>query len=85
MDVRIECRDETGYIVLKISGTWTNAASILVLDTARKEATRLGVSRILLDLHEYSLPENEMMRYQAGVYLAQVLPRPYRKIGRAHV
>lgn len=69
---------KTDYLLVEISGVWTEASMRSYLDRAHFEAMKYKVLKLLFDLRELSDPNSEMLRYYAGQHLSQVLGYPYK-------
>ena len=78
MTIQSQYHKRSGYLLVKLSGQWTETVIEEVLDEIRIEAKRRGCQRLLLDLRKLSKPESEMTRYWSGKYLAEVLPPPFK-------
>jgi hypothetical protein len=66
-------RDQAGYLAVKASGLWTERNVKTLIDGIKSETEDRNVTRVLLDLRGFSRPENEVIRYVSGEYLAKVL------------
>ena len=73
MKTSAEYFDKSGYLLVKVFVSWTEANATRVIDEANGEATKRGHVRLLFDLRNWSAPEMEMTRFFSGLHLAKVL------------
>lgn len=78
MSIEIQYHTHPEYLLVKVSGQWTDTAAKQALDEIRTEADRRGFKRLLLDLRDLSQPDYGMTRFWSGKHLAEVLPYPFK-------
>ena len=57
---------------------WTTDNALRAIKHAKEQATRQNTHRILFDVRLWGQPTTEMVRYDSGVYVAELLHSPYR-------
>ena len=66
------------YVRLQAEPPWTTENAGRLIELAKEEAKRRGTFLILLDLRSWEQPDSEMVRYDSGVRVAELLNAPYR-------
>jgi len=66
------------YARITADPPWTSERALQIIQEARMVAARLDTGRILFDLRRWDSPSSQMVRYDSGVFVAQLLNLPYR-------
>ena len=66
------------YVRIQAEPGWTTENAFQLIERAKQEAMRRGTFLILFDLRQWEKPESEMVRYDSGVLVAELLNPPYR-------
>ena len=69
---------EKSYLFVKLAGPWTADTALKSMQLIKVEADKHEVRNILLDFTGMMRPENEMVRYYTGEYIADVFKTSYR-------
>ena len=78
MKASAEYFDKSGYLLIKVLVSWTEANATRVIDEAHGEATRRGHVRLLFDLRNWLAPDMELTRFFSGLHLAKALRPPFK-------
>lgn len=78
MDLEIEYRIMPEYLAVIGRGTWTRSNGRKLIEAIREEAEKCQKNKILLDLVEFSPPDQEVTRFYNGVDFATILPPPFK-------
>lgn len=70
--------DKSGYLLVKVLVSWTEANATRVIDEAHDEATKRGHVRLLFDLRNWLAPDKESTRFFSGLHLAKALHPPFK-------
>lgn len=73
MGISNEFNKMSEYLYVKLEGDWTHTAALESIDQIKLKAESEGMKLILLDLHDVSTPEDEMVRFYTGQILANML------------
>jgi hypothetical protein len=71
--MKIEYEKRPHYLVAKVTGQWTDANSIALVDHIKAEAEKTDSKKILLNLMGLSHPESNLIRHNAGKKIAETL------------
>ena len=69
---------EENYLYVKLAGPWTAESALESMKYIKIEADKHSKLNILLDFTGMMRPENEMVRYYTGEYIADVFKTSYR-------
>jgi hypothetical protein len=72
---------ENSYLFVKLAGPWTADTALKSMQLIKVEADKHEVRNILLDFTGMMRPENEMVRYYTGEYIADIFKTHYRLAG----
>jgi hypothetical protein len=78
MKASAEYFDKSGYLLIKVLVSWTEANATQVIDEAHDEATKGGHVRLLFDLRNWLAPDMELTRFFSGLHLARALDPPFK-------
>jgi len=78
MSIEVSFQRETNYLFVKARGEWTEENMREAMEAIRNEATKEGLTHLLLDLREIPRPDNEMTRYFTGEHCARILCPPFK-------
>lgn len=78
MNIEINYVDKNKYLSVIIKSPWTFENVKRIIDKTKREATRRGLNRILLDLRLWSHPDKELTCFLSGQYLAEELRMPFK-------
>ena len=67
-----------GFVRITAETPWTSDNVLRAIARAKEQAARQNIHQILFDLRLWDQPTTEMVRYDSGVYVAQLLSSPYR-------
>lgn len=76
--MNISFEESSGYLLIKISGEWTEESMRGDIDAAHNAAVKCNVTKLLFDCRNLSNPKSEMLRFYAGKHLSHVLGYPYK-------
>lgn len=81
--IAVQFKLEEGYLYVKLAGPWTAEAALVSMRQIKVEADKHGIRTILLDFTDLMQPEDEMVRYHTGEYIADIFKTYYRLGGFA--
>lgn len=70
--------EKSGYLLIKVLVSWTEADATRVIDEAHGEATKRGHVRLFFDLRNWLAPDMELTRFFSGLHLAKALHPPFK-------
>ena len=78
MSIELSYQQEVNYLLVKMSGQWTEENMRQALEAIRDEATKRSQTRLLVDAREIPRPETEMTRAFSGEHWARILGPPFK-------
>lgn len=76
MDVSF--REEDTHLVVRCRGEWEPAITKEIIRRIRNKAEQTSNTRIFVDCLDVAAPSKEFHRYLAGIYIAKMLPPPFK-------
>jgi hypothetical protein len=78
MKLETHYRETPGYLVARVSGHWMEWNAKDAIEEVSEEASRRGLTKILLDLRDLSGPDTEMTRFYSGEHIAKMWRPPLK-------
>lgn len=66
------------YVHVAAEQPWTTDSALRLVENAKEKAEQMKVHRILLDLRLWESPTTDLVRYDSGMNVAELLRPPYR-------
>jgi len=78
MKLELSFEDTGDYLHVRVRGEWKRQEIITGIRDVAERAQRIGQTRILFDIREFSAPRNELDRFMAGEAIAKFFPSPMK-------
>src|SRR6476661_11098488 len=73
--MKIDYSNNPDFLTVHIQGQWTTSEALQSIDNVKLMAERSGRTKLLFDLKDLGQPNDEMVRYNTGLKIAQTLVR----------
>ena len=80
MKLELSFEDTGDYLHVRVRGDWKRQEIIAGIRNVAERAQRVGQTRILLDIREFSSPNNELDRFMAGEAIAKFFPSTMKTV-----
>ena len=78
MKLDLSFEDTGDYLHIRVRGDWARQEIIAGIRNVAERAQNAGQTRVLLDIREFSAPNNELDRFMAGEAIAKFFPSSFK-------